>query len=281
MSGDSSPQQQDFAPYVDAYGENSRGQHAIRVLDGRTNFTVDSLIEAAYDSYLTGFEPLIPKLLEAYDRGPVSADLKAEVAAQIEALRGWDLRFSAESVPTALAIFYGDELMGAVRDNARSAGVSIYDYMAEQASAQQHLRALVDASTRLTEDFGSWQTPWGEINRFQRITGDIRQPHDDSVPSIPVAFASGRWGSLASFGASRFNTKKLYGTSGNSFVAVVEFGDQVRARAITAGGESGNPASPHFDDQAERYTTGDLRPVYFYRSDVDANAESTYHPGER
>ena len=83
---------------------------------------------------------------------------------------------------------------------------------------------------------------------------------DDAGPSIPVGFTSSRWGSLASFGARAYpSTKKWYGTSGNSFVAVVEFGDSVRAKAMTAGGESGEPASPHFDDEAERYATGDLR----------------------
>jgi acyl-homoserine-lactone acylase len=74
----------------------------------------------------------------------------------------------------------------------------------------------------------------------------------------------------------------MYGTSGNSFVAVVEFGrDSVRARAVTAGGESGHPGSPHFNDQAERYSTGNLRPVYFYRSQLAGHAEREYHPGQR
>ena len=71
----------------------------------------------------------------------------------------------------------------------------------------------------------------------------------------------------------------MYGTTGNSFVAVVEFGDRVRARAVTAGGESGDPASPHFGDQAKRYSTGDLRDVYFYRQDVEQHVERQYHPG--
>jgi len=114
------------------------------------------------------------------------------------------------------------------------------------------------AVEKLERDFGSWKTPWGDINRFQRLTGDIVQPFNDAGPSIPVGFTSSRWGSLASFGARPYaGTKKWYGTSGNSFVAVVDFGKTVRARAVTAGGESGNPSSPHFDDQAERYAAGD------------------------
>ena len=151
----------------------------------------------------------------------------------------------------------------------------------DKAAAPVLLQALSSASDRLASDFGSWKTPWGEINRYQRLTGDIVQPFNDGGPSIAVGFTSSRWGSLASFGAKTYpGTKKMYGTSGNSFVAVVEFGDSVRARAITAGGESGDPSSPHFNDEALRYSTGDLRDVYFYPSQLKGHVERTYHPGE-
>jgi len=158
--------------------------------------------------------------------------------------------------------------------------VPVEEYLATRVTAQQRLEILAAAADRLEADFGSWQTPWGEINRFQRLTGDIVQAFSDSGPSIPVGFTSGRWGSLAAFGARAFpGTKKWYGTSGNSFVAVVEFGDQVRAKAVTAGGENGNPASPHFNDQALRYSTGGLREVYFHRSELNGHIEREYHPG--
>ena len=123
-------------------------------------------------------------------------------------------------------------------------------------------------------------TPWGEINRFQRITGDIVHPFNDKRESIPVGFTSAIWGSLAAFGARPYTgTKKWYGTSGNSFVAVVEFGEKVRAVAVSAGGESGHPANPHFNDQAKRYSTGDLREVYYYPEQLQGHTERTYHPG--
>ena len=118
------------------------------------------------------------------------------------------------------------------------------------------------------------------VNRFQRLTGDVVQSFSDSAPSIPVGFTSSFWGSLAAFSARAYpGTKKWYGTSGNSFVAVVEFGNKVRARAVTAGGESGHPASPHFNDEAERYSTGNLREVYFYRSELQGHIKREYHPG--
>ncbi len=279
-AGPESPDQDDFPRYMDRGSENPRGVHAIRVLENKTDFTLSSLMQAAYSNQLPAFAQLIPPLVEAFDQAPATSPFREGLAEQIEALRGWDYRWSVESVPTALAVLWGEDLMRQVSDDARAAGVSVYDYMATRTSEEQRLETLAGVSRRLVEDFGSWETQWGDINRFQRLTGDIDHPFDDDGPSIPVGFTSGRWGSLASFGARRHDgSKKLYGTSGNSFVAVVEFGDTVRARAITAGGQSGDPGSPHFNDQAQRYSTGDLREVYFYRTQLEGHTEREYHPG--
>ncbi len=279
-AGAHSPKKADFPAYVDSGSENPRGVHAIRVLDGQQGFTLDGLIAAAYDSYLPAFELLIPRLLKAYDQAPASNRFKARLADPIKALRDWDYRWAASSVATALAVYWGEDLWQRVTPEARKAGVSTYQFMEKQATPQQTLESLAAASDKLVADFGQWNTPWGDINRFQRNTGDIVQKFDDAKPSTPVSFTSARWGSLASFGARTYpGTKRMYGTSGNSFVAVVEFGDQVKAKAVTAGGLNSNPVSPHFNDQAVRYATGDLRDVRFYRPDVEKNAKRTYHPG--
>ncbi len=279
-AGPSSPKKQDFPVYVETGVESPRGRHAIRVLENTKDFTVNSLIAAAYDSYLTAFADLIPTLLKAYDQTPASNPLKAKVSEQIGLLRKWDFRWGATSVPTSLAVFWGDELWRRVKADADDESMSVYDYMRTRTSVEQKLQALATASDRLAADFGSWKTPWGDINRFQRLTGDIVQPFNDEGPSTPVGFTSAQWGSLASFGARPYpGTKKWYGTSGNSFVAVVEFGDSVRAKAVTAGGESGNPASAHFNDQATRYSTGDLRDVYFYPAQLQGHIKRQYHPG--
>jgi acyl-homoserine lactone acylase PvdQ len=272
-AGSSSPKQADFPKYVDNGNESARGLHAVRVFQNKKDFTLESLIGAAYDSYLTWFEKPMPALLKAYDGLGAADPLKAQLAEPIALLRAWNLRWAADSVPTSLAVFWGDEVQ---RGGGRGRGGSV-----ESAPPDQLLQALVSACNRLKADFGSWKTPWGDINRFQRLTGDIVQPFNDAGPSIPVAFTSATWGSLASFGARAYpGTKKWYGTSGNSFVAVVEFGPTVRAKAVTAGGESGDPKSPHFNDQAKRYATGDLRDVYFYRAQLQGHTEREYHPGK-
>jgi acyl-homoserine lactone acylase PvdQ len=278
-AGPSSPKREDFPVYVETSREESpRGYHALRVLPARKDFTVQSLIDAAYDSYLPAFERMIPPLIKAYDDAPASNPLKAKLADQIAALRGWDYRWDVKSVPTSLAVFYGEDLGRRASGGRRGGGGG--GGTPAGPTADQQLQSLAAASDKLTADFGSWKTPWGDINRFQRLTGDIVQPFSDAGPSIPVGFTSSRWGSLASFGARAYpGTKKWYGTSGNSFVAVVEFGDSVRARAVTAGGESGDPKSKHFNDEAQRYATGNLREVYFYRSQLEGHTEKEYHPG--
>jgi len=184
-------------------------------------------------------------------------------------------------VPTSLAVFWGEDIRRRVTGSARTAGIPADEFIATgKVPAEQMLESLAAASDKLAADFGSWKTPWGDINRFQRLTGDIVQPFSDAGASIPVGFTSAVWGSLASFGARAWpGTKKWYGTSGNSFVGVVEFGDKVRAKAVTAGGESGDPKSPHFNDQAARYSTGALRDVYFYPADLKGHTEREYHPG--
>ena len=280
-AGASSPKREDYPRYVETGGASARGRHAIMVLQNKTDFTLDGLIAGAYDSYLPWFERTISALTTAWDAAPASDSLKVKLAEQIAALRGWDLRWSAASIPTSLAVFWGQHVGRTLNGEARRAGVALEDYVAQRATGPQLLAALAAASDQLAADFGTWRTPWGEINRFQRLTGDIVQPFSDAGPSIPVPFTASQWGSLAAFGARAYpGTKKWYGTYGNSFVAVVEFGDSVRAKAVTAGGESGHPDSPHFNDEAVRYAAGNLRDVYFYRSQLVGHAEREYHPGE-
>jgi acyl-homoserine-lactone acylase len=281
-AGPNSPRPERYPRYMSANSENPRGIHALRVLTGQKGFTLDRLIAAAYDSYLTAFEPLIPALLAAYDAVPAGDTLRTALAGQIALLRAWDLRYSLESVPTSLAVYWGEDLMGRVSEAAEARGVSVYDYMATGTTPRERLEALARASARITRDFGTWKTPWGEINRFQRLTGDVVQPFDDAKPSLPVPFASATWGSLAAFGQTGpRTTKRIYGNRGNSFVAVVEFGPRVRARSVLAGGVSGDPASPHFTDQAPMYTRGRFKEVPFYREDVEKQQERRYHPGVR
>ena len=279
-AGPDSPKQKDYPAYVDRNTENPRGVHAMRVLSKTKDFTPDTLVAAAFDSQLPEFELLVPSLVRSYDQMPSSSPMKQKLAGQINVLRKWDYRWAADSVATALAVMWGEELWQNVAAEARRQNVSQYEFMERRATPQQRIEALATVSDRLAADFGTWQTPWGDINRFQRLTADIVHPFDDAGLSIPVPFTSARWGSLASFGARSYKgSKRIYGTTGNSFLAIVEFGDKVSARAVSAGGQSGDPKSRHFNDQATRYASGQLREVYFYPEQLKGHVEREYHPG--
>ena len=261
--------------------ENFRGIHAVRLLDDISDLTLDGLIALAYDSYLPGFEKLVPGLVEAYDN---SGRADVRIGGAIEVLRNWDLRVSVDSVAMTLAHFYGLKYREESDLPADRQGMSFMehiDYLGTESTEDERLRVFAATVSMLEEDFGRWDMPWGEVNRFQRLSGAIDLEYDDEAPSLPVGMASAAWGALASFGARRGDdTKKIYGRSGNSFVAVVEFGDKVRARTLLAGGQSGDPESPHFLDQAQRYADAEFKDVAYYREDVEARASRTYHPGD-
>jgi len=274
-----SPKPEDYPYYMATEPENFRGVHAIKVLTGRSGYTLDKLIETAYDPYLPGFEFLIPGLIEAYDKAPTKPEKLKE---PIETLRNWDMTTSEESVAMSLAHYYGT-IYG--QKGPRPEGLSPmerFNFFGTSTELEERLTIFAEAVEKIEMDFGKWDTQWGEINRYQRLDGSPIPHFDDDAPSTPIGLASANWGALASFGSRGVtNTKKIYGQHGNSFVAVVEFGDKVRAKSLLAGGQSGDPNSPHFDDQVDLYRTGKFKDVPFYREDVDARAIETYNPGKR
>ena len=274
-----SPKPEDYPYYMSRNLETFRGVNAVRLLKKHSGYTLDKLIELAYDPHLVGFEKLIPGLVSAYDR---SSPKDPEHKAAIEVLRKWDFHTSTASVAMTLAHYYGSQYHknGEAPEDLR--GMHRTNYFGTDSPDEERLTMLALAFDQLMTDFGKWELPWGEVNRFQRISGDIRQGFNDAQPSLPVGLASGRWGALAAYGdRQQDEAKKIYGTRGNSFVAVVEFGDKVKAKSLLAGGQSGDPSSPHFFDQARRYVDVNFKDVAYYREEVEKRAAKTYHPGEQ
>lgn len=283
VSGKASPNLEVFPKYMAPDEENPRGHHAVRVLQDSTNFTLEKLIAAAYDSYLPAFESLIPALVKEYDALSAQDSMRLRLAAPIQMLRTWNFRFSETSRETTLAVYWGQKMRQLAASNipAGTGHLGTLEFLEKQTPRGMKLLALSQILGELTQDFGTWRLAWGEVNRFQRISPSIDPVFDDAQPSVAVGFASAYWGSLASYGARRYpNTKKMYGTSGNSFVAVVEFGKRLQAKCIMVGGESSNPASPNFNDQGPLYAQGKFKDVLFYVEDVRRAAERVYYPGQ-
>lgn len=278
-AGSESPKTENYPAYMASFPENYRGVHAVALLNEATDLTLDSLIELAYDPFLPGAKELISGLIQALKR---ETNLNVAETKALKLLETWNFEVHVESVAMTLAQYY--------LNTYRKSGYSPYssrdfmkivDYMSRESSEKERLQIFKKSIKLLIEDFGTFEVPWGEYNRYQRINGDIVQKFNDSLPSIAVGMASGYWGALASFGTRHGeNTKRIYGVGGNSFVAAVEFGDKVKAKTLLAGGQSGDPNSEHFDDQAQRYARVQFKDAAFYREDVLKRAKSTYHPGE-
>ena len=275
-AGPASPKPDDFPKYMAPDPENYRGLHAVKLLSDAQDLTLDSLIDLAYDPYLGAFADLIPGLVSAVEnaRSPLPAG-----AAAIETLAHWDYKVTEESVAMTLAHFYGGELRASADIPDDLQGLELVRYFGREYPESKRIEAFVKVLNELEQRFGTWEVPWSEVNRYQRpdsMGGD----YDDDEPSLPIGMASGGWGALASFNARPGkDTHRIYGRSGNSFVAVVEFGPEIRAKTLLAGGQSGNPESPHFDDQSQRYADVKFKDVAYYRDDVEARATRKYSPG--
>lgn len=277
-SGKSSPDKNKYPNYMAPNGENYRGINAIRLFSETQKLTLDELIAKGYDHYLAAFDVLLPSLFKAYAQAPDS--LKQQLAEPIQILQVWDRKSATNSIATTLAVEWGTRMMAAL-PKAKSSEESTYQTERVNALLQniepaQELLYLSESIKNLQSRYGSWKINWGEINRYQRIENGV---FDDQQPSIPVAQVASTFGQLPSFVSRAANTKKRYGYSGNSFIAAVEFGPKIKAKTIITGGQSFNPNSRHFTDQAQMYLDGKFKDVLFYKEDVLKHAEKTYHPG--
>ncbi|MEM0931349.1 MAG: acylase [Bacteroidota bacterium] len=273
---DNSPKRGDYPKYMSRDQENFRGVHAIELLTDRDGYTLDSLIALAHDPYLPALDILVEGLLDSFRETGTY-----DIFDVVRTLDEWDYRTSTDEVAMTLAHYYGMEVLKSRKPGSRRSLMELVHYWGTDAPFEARQKLFNNVLQRLDNDFGTWEVPWGEVNRYQRLNGDIRQAFDDAQPSIPISFASGRWGALAAYGARYHNnTKKIYGTRGNSFVAVVEFGDKVKAKTILAGGQSGDSSSPHFDDQIDRYAHQNWKDAAYYKEDVLKRAQKTYTPGK-
>lgn len=287
VAGKHSPHKADYPAYMAPDGENFRGINAVRVLDKEKSYTLDKVIAAGYDTYLAAFEKLIPALINASEKNIfISDSMYAELKEAITILKKWDLRCGENSVATTLAVEWGERISSSI-NKTTVAGKPDADQVdktnefAATASANELITPLRNVIVGLKNKFGNWQIPWGDINRFQRISSAIDNKFDDDKPSIPVGFASSQWGMLPSYSSRSFlGTKKRYGVNGNSFICVVEFGKKIKAKSLLAGGESGDKNSKHFFDQGLMYSKGQFKDVLFYKEDVMKHVERKYHPGE-
>jgi acyl-homoserine-lactone acylase len=276
VSGKSSPIRSNFPVYMAPDGENFRDRNAVRLFSQTGKLDLLSLIGLGYDRRLMAFETLLPALVTA-------ASQESDLADVVKELKSWDYNASESSIAQTIAIRWGLKIMPKIPKPKQFGGeteiVQNMDDYAKSGSKLEMIQALREVLNDLKRDFGTWRVAWGELNRFQRVSNGDVMKMDDSKPSFSVPFASSAWGQLPSYTSRSIQgSKKWYGVNGNSFVAAVEFGPTIKAYSLLAGGENGNPNSPHFFDQGQMYSEGKFKDIYFYKSDVLKHAVTTYHP---
>lgn len=286
VAGTNSPKKENYLPYMAPDGESFRGINAVRLLSKGDKYTLDKIIADGYDTKLSIFEVLIPALITSFEKNIKPTDaLYSDLEEPITLLKNWDYYANINSVATTLANEWAFKLDPILQYTYINEGeldqIENTANFAKNATPDQLLPQLKSVIEELKSKFGTWQIPWGEINRFQRNSGEIDLKYNDSLASLPIANSTALWGCLPAFKSNyKEGTKKRYGNNGNSFVCAVEFGPRIKAKSLLAGGISGDPKSKHFYDQAVMYQKGQFKEVLFYKDDVQKNAERTYHPGE-
>ena len=285
-AGINSPKKENYLPYIAPDGENFRGLNAVRLLSEGSNYTLDKIIADGYDTKLTAFEFLIPALVDSFEKN-ISIDnpIYTELQEPITLLKNWDYYANANSIATTLAIEWAYQLNPIIQKVYTNEGeldqVDKTKIFVKNATPEQLIPQLQLVVNKLKTNFNTWKIPWGDINRFQRLSGDLNLAYNDTLNSLPIGYGPAIWGSLPAYSSKyQKNTKKRYGYNGNSFVCAVEFGTKIKAKSLLAGGNSGDQNSKHFTDQAEMYQQGKFKEVLFYKEDIEKNAEKTYHPGD-
>jgi acyl-homoserine-lactone acylase len=255
-----SPVAAKYPAYMAPEPDTPRSQRSRAILGGTSKFSFAEWTRLALDSKIGIAATRVPELLSAYELLRKSdAPHAARLAESIELLRQWDEVGRIDSIATTLFVRMESRAIELRRSNPSDPTILLTALEAIQATSR---------------------IPWGEVNRLQRIhTSGTEEDFSDDKPSVPVPGAPGFTGTILTFGTRPApGQNRSYGTVGDTYISVVEFGKKPEARSLLVFGQSADPKSPHFFDQADLYSTQQFKPAWFQRSDIKRHQERAYRP---
>ncbi|MBX7533148.1 acylase [Qipengyuania sp. 1XM1-15A] len=238
---------QDFAPELGVeLKQTNRSRRAFKLLSESELLDREALRRIKYD---TGYarEGYVARLWDDLEALDLSDDGKLAEARDM--LMGWDFDADSEGRADALALLMIREFMSSSYQNK------------EWPDVRAELEAHV---AHLQTHFGRIDPPMSELLRLRQ--GDIDLPLDGGSDTLR---ASTLW--------DVNEDGRLAVRHGDSFIQWVEWmpGERVTSQSIQPyGAATTRPESPHYADQMELFVQHRLKPVYFWREDVLANAVS-------
>ena len=266
---DGNPDPSRYPPYMVGEGDTARARMSRRILYNRSHFSFDDWAKAGFDTEVLEAGEQLPKLRQDWLAAKTSNDpLYRKLEPVMREFDLWDRTSRVDSVAmTVFMLWYEKQFGTAVIPKSQGQHTS--------------LELLSEAVADLEGTFGTWRVPWGNLNRLERTQSGGQEPFSDAKPSLPIAGAPGDVGIVFNFYARPEKGQKLrYGVAGHSFISVIDFGPQIEARSVLVFGDSADPHSPHYFDQAQLYQKVSSNRPGSPSTRLNQHTESIYHPGE-
>ena len=255
----------DYPSYMAREDDNGRARVSRAILAADSAWTFEAWERAAFDTRVLEADTAIPMIVDEWERlGAVDPERAFQLDPALDSLRAWDRVSTIESVSMTWFLLWLERMRRADAHGGE----------------WPRLRALEEVLVGLRTQWGRTEVAWGDVNRLQRVHTSGAEAFDPAKPSLPIAGAPGWAGVVFNFTARPGpDGKQRFGTSGHTWVGIVELAPRVRSRTIVTFGQSAAPDSPHFFDQAPLYARGELKDAWFHADEVERAARRRYRPG--